>query len=422
VPAAAAPAPGASSSAVPNSARPTLPNWGVWKSCGTAYPGQNCAEILATAEDPGSHTLYAAGDFTAAIDHTGSSSLPYDDLVAINETTGTVMSSFRPHTFNGPIDTVAVDRATHRVYVGGSFTKVNRSGLHAQHAAAFDATTGKLLGFNLRADRPVKALLPAGGIVYVGGQFITAGGAARGALAAVDAITGTALPTFVPPAIGWSGTNLADVRSLAFGDYPAGALALYVGGHFDTVDGRPHLSVIRVNPVTGALDPSFDPVVDAVPGDPLQAADGMVWVDGSDSGPAGIVVAQAGHFNRAYRFNTFGRRIWYLTPDGDMQAVAVSGTTAYFGGHFQCVATGPAYCSNGQGVPRVHLAAVDLGSGTVDANFTPKMSPSNAPYFFGVWSVEITANGTLWAGGVFTQVNDNGTTYRRPKLAAFPSL
>jgi hypothetical protein len=39
-----------------------------------------------------------------------------------------------------------------------------------------------------------------------------------------------------------------------------------------------------------------------------------------------------------------------------------------------------------------------------------------------VWSVEITANGTLWAGGVFTQVNDNGTTYRRPKLAAFPSL
>ena len=29
---------------------------------------------------------------------------------------------------------------------------------------------------------------------------------------------------------------------------------------------------------------------------------------------------------------------------------------------------------------------------------------------------------TLWAGGVFTQVSGVGKTYKRPKLAAFPSV
>jgi hypothetical protein len=264
-------------------------------------------------------------------------------------------------------------------------------------------------------------LLPSGAKLYVGGQFATLAGTVRGSLAAVDPITGAVVPGFTPPAIRWSGSNRPDVRALALGVDSSGAPALYAGGHFDTVAGAAHQSVIRVNPTTGALDAGFAPALDAQPGDPLQAADGITWVDGSQGGGPGIVVAQAGHYNRAYRFDTSGRRKWFLTPDGDVQALALSGSTVYVGGHFQCVATGPAYCSYGAGVSRVHLAAVDLGTGAVQSDFIPKLGPSNAPYFFGVWSLEVVSDGTLWAGGVFTRVSGVGKTYQRPKLAAFPS-
>jgi hypothetical protein len=412
----------ASASAATNEAIPSLANWGVWKSCGTSYPGQNCAQIRATAENPNTHTLYVVGEFTAAIDHTDTSSLPYNDIVAMDETTGAVVSSFAAHKFNGRIDAVAVDHTTNRVYVGGRFTEVDGSGVHAQHAAALEGTTGKLLAFDLRANKPVKALLPGAGILYVGGQFTSVSAVPDTDLAAVDPATGAPVATFNPPAIRWSGTNSPDVRALALGTDARGDRALYAGGHFDTVDGAAHQSVIRLDPTTGALDGGFAPALDVTSDDPLQAADGIAWVDASQGGSPGIVLAQAGHTNRAYRFDTSGKRIWYLTPDGDMQAVAVSGATAYFGGHFECVAAAPEFCSFGKGVTRVHIAAVDLGTGAVDSGFAPKMDPSNAPYFFGVWSVEVSSDGTLWAGGVFRQVDSGGKTYKRPKLAAFPPL
>jgi hypothetical protein len=407
--------------AAPNSTAPSVQNWGVWKTCGSAHPGGNCAQIRATAENSSTHILYAVGDFTDATNTAGTASLAYSDLVAIDETTGAVVTSFRAHKFNGRVDTVAVDQATNRVYVGGSFTTIDGSGVHAQHAAAFDATSGNLLSFNARADKAILALLPANGVLYLGGQFTSLGGTPRGMLAAVDPATGAVLPTFAPPTIAWSGSNSPDVRTLVLGADGNGAPMLYVGGHFDTVGGSAHLSVFRADPITGALDTGFAPKLDAPAGDALQAVDGIVWVDGSAGGSPGIVVAQAGHFNRAYRFDTAGNRIWYLTPDGDMQAVAVSGSSVYFGGHFQCVATAPASCYPSGAVTRIHIAAFDLATGAVDSQFAPKMNPTNAPYYYGVWSLEVTSDGTLWAGGVFTKVWSGGKTYQRPKLAAFPA-
>jgi hypothetical protein len=105
-----------------------------------------------------------------------------------------------------------------------------------------------------------------------------------------------------------------------------------------------------------------------------------------------------------------------------MQAVALSGSTVYFGGHFQCVATAPADCYSSGGVTRIHIVAVDLVTGAVDPQFAPKMNPTNSPYYYGVWSLEVTSDGTLWSGGVFTKVYSGTKTYPRPKLAAFPVL
>jgi hypothetical protein len=201
-----------------------------------------------------------------------------------------------------------------------------------------------------------------------------------------------------------------------------GSAALYVGGHFDTADGAAHMSLIRVNPTTAALDTTFAPKLDFTADDSLQLVDGIVWVNGSHDGTPSIVVAQAGHVNRAYRFDTSGNRIWSVMPDGDMQAVALSGNTLYFGGHFMCIATASPSCTHGGGVTRVHIAAIDLTTHALDTTFKPRMDPSKAPYFYGVWSVEMAADGTLWAGGVFKQVTINSKSYSRPKLAAFPRL
>jgi hypothetical protein len=231
------------------------------------------------------------------------------------------------------------------------------------------------------------------------------------------------LTSFVPPTIAWSGSNTPDVRTLAFGADASATPSLYVGGHFDTVNGAAHMSVIRVNAATGALDTSFAPSLDVTADDPLQAADQIAWVDSTQDGTAGIVVAQAGHTNRAYRFDLSGtRRLWYMTPNGDMQTVVLSGTTVYLGGHFTCVATFPSSCYSTGGITRIHIAAADLTTGAIDTTFKPRMDPSSAPYFYGVWSLEVAADGTLWAGGVFMQVTVNGTGYPRPKLAAFPPL
>jgi len=406
--------------AAPNSATPTLANWGTWKTCGSSNPSGNCAQIRATAENPATHVLYAVGDFSEAINPAGTSSLPYNDLVAIDETTGAVVTTFAQHKFNGRVNAVTVDPAANRVYVGGAFSTIDGSGVHAQHAAAFDATTGKLLAFNAKANKPVLTLLLANGVLYLGGQFTALGTTARSQLGAVDPTTGAVLSTFAPPAVTWSGTNSPDVRTLVLGADGNGVPKLYAGGHFDSVGGASHLSLFRVDPGTGALDPSFAPRLDAPAGDPLQAVDGIVWVDGSQGGNPGIIAAQAGHYNRAYRFDTSGNRSWYLKPDGDMQAVALSGTTVYFGGHFQCMATAPADCYPNGAVTRIHIAAIDLNTGAIDPAFAPKMNPTNSPYYYGVWSLEVTSNGALWAGGVFTKVYDGTKTYARPKLAAFP--
>lgn len=420
------------SAATPSQA-PTPSGWlgysGVSKSCGSSYPTQNCGEVRATAEDPNTGTLFAAGDFTSATDTTVSTSLPYQNLVPINESTGTVVQTFAPHTFNGRIYAVAVDPSTHTVYVGGDFTRIDGSGLHDQHAAAFDETTGALkTGFNVKANASVRALLLANGVLYIGGKFGTVQGAPRTLLAAVDPATGTVSPTFLPPTITWTETtNLPDVRTLALGADATGTpgTALYVGGHFDTVAGVAHQSLIRVNAGTGAVDTAFTPVIDAAVNDPLQAVDSIVWLDGTQDGSPGIIVAQAAHVNRTYRFSTTGpttgpvKPLWKLTPDGDMQAAAVSGTSVFVGGHFTCVATAPASCYPSGGVKRVHIAAVNVTTGAVDPTWAPSMNPTTQPYFFGVWSLEVTAHG-LWAGGAFKTVTVGTTAYPRPKLAAFP--
>jgi hypothetical protein len=102
-------------------------------------------------------------------------------------------------------------------------------------------------------DATVNALLQRGSAMYAGGRFHTVTNSARTTtsqrdnLMAFDARTGALAP--FAPAIGSTG---GVVWALA-----ASGPSLYVGGDFGTVAGKPHRALVKLDAVTGAVDPGF---------------------------------------------------------------------------------------------------------------------------------------------------------------------
>lgn len=406
----AAPASAATLSPVPGS------TWGVAKPCTVNGSPENCATIRATATIGG--TLYIAGDFTALVSENGASQ-PAKNIAAINTITGTPVTGFGTHTVDGAILSLAAAPDGSRLYAGGGFASYDGTG-SAKHIVALDPGTGdKVKSFDgqIGGTGPVYALLATGTRLYVGGRFTAVQGAPHTAAASLDPTTGVADPGFAPaitnPPSG-SDTAVADVRSFALGADSAGRPRLYVGGHFDAVGGTPRSTIAAVNPDTGTLDGTFAPTVDQsyVTADSLQAGLAILAVGGSSPG---VVLAQAGHTNRAYRFSLTGARVWYDNPDGDVQALAIDGDSLYLGGHFENVRVGRSTTL----LPHVHLAAVSYATGVPDASFSPTVGGIHAPYYYGVWSLRLVS-GSLWAGGAFGGVKADGTSYFASKLAVFP--
>ncbi|MFO0595757.1 MAG: delta-60 repeat domain-containing protein [Myxococcaceae bacterium] len=181
-------------------------------------------------------TLYVVGPFTtfggqlrghgAAVELSTNTLLPWNPALGGNALT------------------VATDGTT--VWVGGEFTTP-----HA-HVAAFDATTALPLAFQADTDLSVAELELNGSTLYLGGRFTTVRGTARPLLAAVDATTGTLVPSFDAQLVG------TEVDSLAL--QPGGAL--YVGGVFTSASGMARNSLAAVDSTSGVLQ-AFNPALSA---------------------------------------------------------------------------------------------------------------------------------------------------------------
>jgi hypothetical protein len=147
----------------------------------------------------------------------------------------------------------AIAYAGGAVYIGGDFTSVRPPGAKAGsgevargHLAAFNATTGALLGFNHKANATVYTLelSPDKKKLYAGGDFTTIDGSARGHLAAFDLAGGTLNG-------GWKPSVSGRVKSIStFGD----GTTLYVGGSFGTAGGQPRTNLAAFSSA-GALQP-----------------------------------------------------------------------------------------------------------------------------------------------------------------------
>jgi hypothetical protein len=332
-------------------------------------------------------------------------------------------------TFNGPVYAVAFRGDV--VYVGGDFTAavVRGKQVPRQRLAAVNVSDGTLLDWAPAADKVVRAVAVAGSDVWVGGDFQTINNAPRDSLARVSG-DGTGVLASVTHRISGGAP-----RSLSVGHG-----RLYMAGLFTAVDGLSRSNVAAFTLATGALDswaPRTDDLVNAV-----HATESRVYLAGSfhrtngisstgrliavkpesptadvDLGfrpqPDAMVYAVATSGDRVYAalggrggrmvaYSTGGRADWTITTDGDVQAVAVLGSTVYLGGHFDNVCrstrTGDqGVCLDGS-VSRIKLAATDLTGGLLP------WSPT-ANGIRGVLAlVANPATGTLIAVGEFTTI------------------
>lgn len=231
-----------------------------------------------------------------------------------------------------------------RIYVAGRFSRVSTTPLG--EAATLDESSGAASSAAAQVvGGQVMATISDGKAGwYIGGSFTSVGGHQRSGLAHLLA-NGSLDTTFNPTVEEGSFSNRVDALALSGG-------VLYIGGQFSQVDGQTQADLAAVNATTGSLETSFAPTI------------------------AGSTATN--------------------TPLGQVNALAISGTTLYVGGDFQTV--------NGQA--QADLAAVSTSDGSINATFAPSISaPAGCPPCGPAISTLALSGGELYLGGRFDHVD-----------------
>ena len=193
------------------------------------------------------NTVYATGSFTKArppgVAAGGAGEVTANNIFAYDITTGNRVSSFS-HSLNAQGRSVAASPDGTKLYVGGDFTTVD--GQARGHIAQFDLPGGTLnTTFKPSLNGGVRALATSGSTVYAGGPFTAVNGTARTRLAAFNA--GGALQGWAPKVDDgqvWSMVVAPD------------ASRVIVGGSFTTLNGgTAALGMGSISTTTAALMP-----------------------------------------------------------------------------------------------------------------------------------------------------------------------
>ncbi|RJK97918.1 fibronectin type III domain-containing protein [Vallicoccus soli] len=323
------------------------------------------------------------GSFTALRSPDDRTTVARARLAALDAGSGALLP-WDPGASGGDVRALEVSGDGSTVYVGGYFTGL--AGQARRGLGAVGLADGRpVAAFGAEVNIGVHALERIGSTLFLGGTFTYVRTVPRARLAAVDAATGALLT-------GWS-TGAGDAVN-ALAATPDGT-GLLVGGHFRTLAGQPRDYVGRLVAASGALHawrppaPCLDSTNPCIVYD-LAADTGSVYA--AVGGPGGRVSAWDG---------ATGNRRWASTTDGDVQAVALEGTTLYAGGHFDTAFAGQ---------PRAGLVALSAFTGGVLPGFAPRLTGGA-----GVWDV-LPGPDHLRVGGGFTLLQGTG----EQRYAEFP--
>ncbi|WP_137293321.1 PKD domain-containing protein [Nocardioides dongxiaopingii] len=189
------------------------------------------------------NTVYATGNFTRArppgVGVGGAGEVVANNIFAYDVRTGVRVAAFN-HSLNGVGQFITKSPDGSRVYVGGDFTTVD--GLARGHVAAFNTADNSLVAsFAPNVASRVSGIAVSGDTVWVGGNFFNVNGSSRNRLAALRVSNGTLLP--------WAPVPDGTVASLTLS--PDGTKVV-VGGRFNNLAGAAASGMGAVDAVTGA--------------------------------------------------------------------------------------------------------------------------------------------------------------------------
>lgn len=318
--------------------------------------------------------IYVGGDFRNMVNADSSKTERRVRIAALNNKTGALIKKFHPRV-NGEIQALAIFRRD--LYVGGNFTKINGKKRH--HLAVLRLSNGRLMKSpGLALDGPTYAFLHLGKRLYVGGDFRHVGKVHQARLFAIDS-QGRRVEGWPVSARGANGPVFTLAPSPT-------RKAVLVGGHFHQLDARAKDNLGAVN-LHGRLMKWAPPAacLSDCPVRDLAVSRKLIYA-GID-GPGGRV--------RAYRWST-GKTAWSDKTDGDVDAVALSGTNLFIGGHFTEVL----------GLSRPMFAVVDATTGAVSS----RTESSSGSVFPGILTIHVS-HGVALLGGAFDDIDG------QPRLA-----
>jgi hypothetical protein len=374
------------------------------------------AEVEAIAQI--GNTMVLGGTFHQVQEVNAATALTRNYLLAFDATTGVVSTSFVP-TLDGEVTTVLPAGDGTSVYVGGLFNHVN--GHTSTSLTRLDLTTGAVTaGFvTPKMDGGIRDLRLVHGQLVVAGNFTTVGKVARGQLASLNPSTG-ALTSFVSHV--FSGPLNGGILKVAKIDVTPDGSKLLGIGNFSSVDGLPRSQAFLLNTSGATATISTWQTSFFAPG--CSSGDDT-YLRGVDISPDGTyaVITTTGGFRGTYSPCDTQTR-WELTTSasgllptwrnvtgGDTtQAVAITATAVYVGGHFRWANNPFANNVAGPGaVPRAGLAALDPANG-LPLSWNPGRARG-----LGVFAMLATSTG-LWVGSDTDMVGNES----HGKIAFFP--
>ena len=310
--------------------------------------------------------VYVGGQFTQVMDSSGGTVTPRNRLAAFDASTGALLP-WDPDA-NDTVRALSVSQDASTIFVGGNFTLLNgspRQRVAEVQAETVGSGTGVVVpGWAPQVDAPVWSTAVLSGQLYIGGEFQHVNGVKRDRVAAINTGSGKLNTVWAPRA------NKV-VRAVLVSP---NADKIFIGGYFDSFDGKTLQHLVAVTPNSGALMPW--------PGRPGGAVKSLAATASSlfagDAGGGGHV--------RAYVLSS-GKPRWTNTANGDVERVATYQGDVIAGGHFTMMG---AFASQ-------HIVALSQTTGKVDPSWTP-----SADSVHGVFSL-LGYGQQFYAGGDFTR-------------------